>query len=735
MVRTTFALLAMKAFFIVFVLNLFAGIGASQTSFSEQLTNVSNVRLTVNNVGTFGNAFRGSFDVLGYPSAEFPAGSGIEHLFEAGLWVGAEIEGAGVAVSTAAYDQSSGYSAGKAGYEFTAEIGGTLQERSSLIDNPNFSAQAVSHQDFVAHFSDKNVLVPGTQIQIADHQQPMNIDVDLETYNWNYAFSDFMVICNYRLTNNGTRNLNNLHIGLWGNKVVRNTNITPAGQGGSAFYDKGGNGFIDSLNLAYRFDATGDVGFTESYIGHAFLGATSKNGFHHPRTDTAFKANYQCWQFNSASQPFYFFPSTEAQRFDKMTNGFNHLPCWDQSGTNAQGCELFHSISIAEEINQSGNRSDLVSVGPFPTLAPGEHIDFAWAWVFAKKNEDGKPNAENNIVQRANLLKNTRWAQTAYNGEDANFNGQLDEGEDNDGDGQITRFILPTPPDIPQTHVVARSGGLDVYWATNAEASIDPISQRRDFEGYRIYATALGFDTDGDINLSSDLRPVAQFDSAGNGLFFDTGLETTLLTEPITIGEITYHRKYSMDGLVNGWQYALSITAFDRGDAENNLESLESSLLANAFRVFPGRNAVEPFTKPTLAERLPFTAARDSLNARAPFAYPNPYYAGAAWEGGSAFEEDRKLYFANLPERCTIRVFTAAGDLVKTIEHDGSYNGGDARWFTTYSDTAASVFSGGQHAWDLLTDNAQITARGTYLFSVEDAATGVIWKEKFVIIK
>ena len=82
-----------------------------------------------------------------------------------------------------------------------------------------------------------------------------------------------------------------------------------------------------------------------------------------------------------------------------------------------------------------------------------------------------------------------------------------------------------------------------------------------------------------------------------------------------------------------------------------------------------------------------------------------------------------------------IRVFTVSGDLVKTIEHDGFYDGADQRWYSTYSNPDRTVFSGGEHSWDLLSDNAQIIARGTYIFSVEDLETGKFWKEKFVVIK
>ncbi|MCO4807131.1 MAG: hypothetical protein KC456_11110 [Flavobacteriales bacterium] len=711
----------------------------AQSSFDQQLTEASNIRLTVNNVGTFGNGFRGSYDLLDFASAEFPANSGIEHLFEAGIWIGGKVDGVEV-VSTAAYDQSSGYSAGKAGYEFNGELGSAFQIRSSLFDSPNYSPEAVSHQDFIADFSDKNILVPGTSTPIQNHDNPMNVQVHFESYNWNYSFSDFMIICNYTVTNEGTKPIDDMYISMWSNEVVRNTNVTPAGQGGSAFYDKGGNGFIDSLNLAYCYDATGDVGFTESFIGHMFLGAEDKGGFRHPKTDDSIKANYQTWQFNSTAQDF-FFPQSETQRYAKQTDGFNQWPCWSETGSPDPRCGGFQQQTIQDAISAPGNRSDLLSIGPFKDVQPGESITFAWAWVFAKKNEDGKPNIDNTTKQKANLIEHAQWAQTAYNGEDINFNGVLDPGEDSDGDGVITRFILPTPPDIPKTKIIAREKGLDIYWSLNSELSVDPITQEKDFEGYNIYLTKLGDDVANSLNLTEALKLAASFDTENNNLFYDSGFESVLLENPATFegDSNTYHYKYSINGLVNGWQYIVAITAFDRGDNESNLESLESSLLGNNFRVFPGTLENSKFEEyggdlNNLQSRLNSDLS-DSLEQYRPYAYPNPYYAGASWEGVSTFEEDKKINFANLPKRCVIRIFTLSGDLIKTITHDENYDGSSQRWYETYSDPSKTVFSGGEHSWDLLSEDAQIIARGTYLFSVEDLETGAFWKEKFVIIK
>jgi hypothetical protein len=708
----------MRHILVVFLLFISLVSGA-QSSFSEKTTTASNVRLNVSNVGTFGNAFRGYRDGSGNQSCEFPAGSGIEHLFEGGIWVGGLIDGSLVSVSTSAYDAPSGYATGRGGFEFTAPVGATLQERSNLFNSPFFTPDAISHQDYVAHFSDSNLLVPGTQIPINSHTQPLNLAVTMETYNWNYAFSDFFVIANFKVTNASPNVIDSVYFGLWTNTVVRNTNLTPAGSGGSAFYNKGGNGYMDTLHMAYCYDHSGDLGFTESYVGQKFLGAEDKTGFLHPSTTDYFKVHYNTWEFNNTTNPVFFLPNSEPARYVKLTSGLNHHKCWDKNSTQDPDCG---SKSFSDQINDAGNRADLLSVGPFRSLAPGESITVAYAFVLGKKYEDGEPNSANNRIQQQIIRDNADWAQVAFNGEDKNFNGILDDGEDANNDGEITRYILPAPPDIPITKIVTNENSIDVYWSNNAESSIDPITLEKDFEGYRIYMTQVGFDVTKVPNLAEDLKKIGDWDMAGNGLFHETGFESIRLAQPKTFegDQNTYYYKYTIENIVNGWQYAISVSAYDRGNENSNLESLESSLLSNNFRAFAGK---------------PINA---NIKTNAPFVYPNPYYAGAAWEGQSNFQEQsRKIYFSNLPEHCTIRIFTAAGDFIDEIEHHQAYTGSDTRWHQTFAaeNDQNNVFSGGEHAWDLLSGQSQIIARGIYIFTVKDQNTGELSQGKFAIIK
>lgn len=699
------------------ILLIITSLFAEAQTFQEKVTSLSNVRLAVTNVGTFGNAFRGYRDGSGNQSCEYPAGSGVEHLFESGIWIGALRNGTEL-VTTAAVDASSGYITGGSGFEFSNAAGSQLVERSSFKDSPFFTPQAVSHQDYVANFTDRNVIVPGTSIPIQNHN-PMFLDVELKTYNFNFAFSDFVVFVDMQIINRGNNDVNlldSLFIGLWSNTVVRNINVTPTGSGGAAFYNKGGNGYLDSLNMAYCYDYSGDVGFTNSYIGQKFLGASDKFGFHHPTIQQNFKTNYNTWQFNAPGTGIFQAPSGESQRYDKLTRGVEDLTCWTKDSACGAGG------TFQQQLNTAGNRSDLVSVGPFRDFKSGDTINISYAFVLANKLDDGKAYTSNTRAQQAELFANANRAQTAFNGEDVNFNGILDAGEDSDKNGVITRFILPSPPDIPKTRVEAEDKKITIYWADNAEASIDPISQTMDFEGYRIFLTKLGFDVTGVSNLLRDLSPIAEYDVKDNQIANDIGLDPIKLTEPATFeGDSTIYRySYTINNILNGWQYAVAVSAFDTGNKDQNLESLESSLLGNNFRVFPGKEE------------------NDELEKNAPFAYPNPYYFGASWEGKSGFQEQsRKLIFANLPKRCVIRVFTPAGDLIDQIEHTSEYQGEDIRWYQTFGaeDQSKNKFSGGEHAWDLLSSFTQIISRGIYLFTVEDLDSGETKRGKFTIIK
>jgi hypothetical protein len=97
---------------------------------------------------------------------------------------------------------------------------------------------------------------------------------------------------------------------------------------------------------------------------------------------------------------------------------------------------------------------------------------------------------------------------------------------------------------------------------------------------------------------------------------------------------------------------------------------------------------------------------------------PNPYMANALWEPQNPYASGRgprSIHFTHLPGKCTIRIFTVSGELVKEIEHD-------------------SNMMDGSEEWNLLTKDNLSASYGVYIFHVD--APGIGTKAgKFAIIK
>lgn len=674
---------------------------------NSKSTNVGNIGLTVSNFGIYGNGLSNLTAANRQPSCEYPLGSGIEHIFVGGLWIGGfQKENAtaknlvGPLVSTAAVDASSLSSGRNAGFEYTNSFESKVVERSTSLDSRFYNPDAISHQDFVMDFTDSNKTYANGE-EIADHT-PLGVVVHEETYAWNFPFADFFVIMNYTIKNVTNKYLDSVYVGLWTDAVVRNTKINTTTN--SAFYSHGGDAYNDTLKIAYEYDADGDGPLTDSYVGFLYLGSTPTiDDRFVVQGDTLSSTNFNAWTHNNTTDPNFFAPTNDLDRYKKMQGYFG--------GSNRYG----EGKGIEPTaLKTPSNRSLMITHGNFKNIAPGDSINVVYAIVCAKKYGND-PAISDTWEQRKNLYSNADWALRAYFGNDKNRNGVIDNGEDLFGDGQIHRYILPSPPNVPVVKVVTENQKATIYWDKRAEASIDPISGKKDFAGYKIYRTQAGFDISEVQNTVGSLVVLAQYDTAG-ATGFNTGFSSIELSEPVVFADDTteYYYKYEVPNLLNGWQYLFSVTSLDKGDPENNLGPLESSLLANLKRILPG------------------TPATDNENVEIGV-YPNPYYGGALWDGSS--ERLRKIYFYNLPAECEITIYTLAGDVVKRIEHDQTSNGSDLRWFEQYATDGKQQFAGGEHAWDLITGNDQAIATGLYLFTVKNNKNGFIKTGKFLVVK
>lgn len=114
--------------------------------------------------------------------------------------------------------------------------------------------------------------------------------------------------------------------------------------------------------------------------------------------------------------------------------------------------------------------------------------------------------------------------------------------------------------------------------------------------------------------------------------------------------------------------------------------------------------------------------------------YPNLSYSSASrFESGDADADScQTVCTQNLGAE--IRIYTLAGEIVKDLDHESETYRGDTRWYDDFS-ADNRIQSGGEHSWDLLSENGLSLAGGLYLFTVRDKDSGRVQRGKFVIIK
>jgi hypothetical protein len=318
----------------------------------------------------------------------------------------------------------------------------------------------------------------------------------------------------------------------------------------------------------------------------------------------------------------------------------------------------------------------VLAVGPWAQLDPGDSIRVDFAFVAGPDDEA--------------LLTNADFAQ---------FTSDID-------------YQLPLPPPSPRLLVEAAERRVDLFWDDSPEWAEDPTSPapgHLDFEGYRVY---LGTDRQHPSLVAQFDRGDPPHDTTG----FNTGFEAVRLSPPLVRDGVTYRYKYTVTGLKDGFNYFGGVTSYDLGDTK--IESLESGLSQNKFQAVPA---------PASGERPAGVVV-----------FPNPYRVEARWDVGQRVR-DHYLWFANLPRRCVLRIYTLAGDRVFETRFDGAnYRGEGARGLydpRTDRDVPAPFLSGATWAWDLITSGGQAAATGLYLFSVEDLDSGTVERGKFLIVK
>lgn len=179
----------------------------------------------------------------------------------------------------------------------------------------------------------------------------------------------------------------------------------------------------------------------------------------------------------------------------------------------------------------------------------------------------------------------------------------------------------------------------------------------------------------------------------------------------IVFGDSAGKEATSFSNFKVGWSMSLF------GDTGMAIENRIPPEPGDVFKIVTNKPVrdKEFFEFTTKAQKIDLANAKDELEDIA--VVPNPYVGAASWEAlnTNVGRGERKIYFTNLPNKCTIRIYTLSGKLVDTIYHEGT-------------------IANGQISWDLISKDGMDISYGIYVYHVD--APGIGEKiGKFALIK
>lgn len=195
-----------------------------------------------------------------------------------------------------------------------------------------------------------------------------------------------------------------------------------------------------------------------------------------------------------------------------------------------------------------------------------------------------------------------------------------------------------------------------------------------DFGGYRVWVRQVWVDT---LSLAKSYV-WGQTDTAAAGYWS---------FEPFYLDSIRVFR--SLDAQ-NAFPYQLSVTAFNAST--------------------PGVTALERACREANTTAILYPGEGVTNNIKKIQVIPNPYRSSADWERGG----EKSVVFIGLPAKATIRVYTAAGTLVRTLDHNKP--------------------DSDQESWDLKNASGEEVAPGLYIWDVDAGEVGSI-AGKMMIMK
>lgn len=391
--------------------------------------NVGELQMNITNFGLIGSQAGSNFTYSNAPSAQWPAGTGVEYLWSAGLWVGGVVLGERL-VSTGQYETEirarneiadtiyeaiGGQVTRPTGF---ANASGKRQPESGANDDddtnrnpesltygdPLYDEETLNgydddedgefEEDFGQVGNQMMVCTMYDNTRLAgelfpDHT-PINLKIVQKSFAWENDDADDFVAFEFEVTNVGVASVDDVYIGFFAD-----ADIGPLTRPGRAEDDMAGsatqlvlardNSYVP-VSVGYMYDSDGDEGSTPGYFGIVFLGHdTDPSGRLAPRS-----VGIRSFNHFSGNAPFARGgdPSNDAERYELLSE-----PNFDNDTA----------------VGKENDYRFLISAGPFAELPPGETLQFQVATVVG--------------IGKDGMLQNAAEAMLTWMGNSFNLDG------------------------------------------------------------------------------------------------------------------------------------------------------------------------------------------------------------------------------------------------------------------------------------------------------------------------
>ncbi len=339
-----------------------------------------NLQINVTNFGFLGSMPASRLPMSDSPSAQWPAGSGIEYLYAAGLWIGAERSGV-PSVSTG-YPENEFYpaddpvdviyrasegAAGGGNYPGRADDDGDRRVNEDRLNGRDDDGDGRVDEDFVAignlMYSCRYADDDETAKEVWPEHVPLGLEVRQETFQWSEKQLDDFVGVHYSVVNVGGDFLDNVYAGIYADLDAGPRNVSNyfrddmIGTWEGIWCARIGEASIPvRFTVVYARDGDGDGGRTPGWFGLVFLG---------------------CWTQTMGG------PAVEAAGINGI-HIFTGLLPFEHGGEPVNDFERYAALSSATRDSNTVTPNDykaLVSLGPITQLAPGASVEIHAAYV------------------------------------------------------------------------------------------------------------------------------------------------------------------------------------------------------------------------------------------------------------------------------------------------------------------------------------------------------------------